>query len=84
VVVPVDDPAVEAVDRVEDALREDLRRRLGPVRAVVEGVEFDMRQAEALGDRAARRRLPRAGDAGDAEAIGDGSKLARGRTNVSP
>ena len=78
-VVAVGDPAVERVERLRDAALELVLRRARPVRAVEERVELDVREAETFGDRAARRRLARAGVAGDADATSHGSKLARCR-----
>src|SRR5207244_2565194 len=56
-VVAVHDPASADGRRFHRALKV-IVARLRPVRAVVQGVELDVREAESLGEGARHRRLP--------------------------
>src|SRR6188472_3311514 len=76
-VVAVGDPAVERVERLRHSALELVLRRARPSGAVEERVELDVGEAEAFGDRAARRSLAGPGVAGDADATSHGSKLSR-------
>jgi hypothetical protein len=78
VVVPVDDPTLRRpLERVAHALLQKLRRRLVPVRPVMQGVELDVRDSEPRREPARQRRLARTRTADDGDAHLDIELAAR-------